>query len=196
MSCVGLVLRALACGRCRRAPVAQADRTVVCSSGSMSQRNRHEAHIPAKPTSPGSQARIPRSYVHPCRPRHFEGPPRQGSSPPQRLIGRISSRSAFQTIRRLGRHVRSGPLSCTMMRDSSLTEPHVGYVLGRSYGNAVARNRLRRQLREIVKARESAMEPAYYVFGASPRAKRSTHAELTTAVDGLLAKYANEGAPS
>ena len=40
------------------------------------------------------------------------------------------------------------------------------------------------------------MEPAYYVFGASPRAQRSTHAELTKAVDGLLAKYASEEAPS
>ncbi len=83
-----------------------------------------------------------------------------------------------------------------MMRDSTLSHPHVGYVLGRSYGNAVKRNRLRRQLREIVKTREAVMEPGYYVFGASPRAQRSTHAELTKAVDGLLAKYASEEAPS
>lgn len=83
-----------------------------------------------------------------------------------------------------------------MMRDSSLTQPHVGYVLGRSYGNAVERNRLRRRLREIVKTREAQMEPAYYVFGASPRARTSTHADLAKAVDGLLAKYASEGAPS
>lgn len=83
-----------------------------------------------------------------------------------------------------------------MMRDSTLTQPHVGYVLGRSYGNAVERNRLRRRLREIVKTREAQMEPAYYVFGASPRAQNSTHADLAKAVDGLLAKYASEGAAS
>lgn len=83
-----------------------------------------------------------------------------------------------------------------MMRDSTLIQPHVGYVLGRSYGNAVARNRLRRRLREIVKTRETHMEPAFYVFGASPRAQRSTHAELEKAIDGLLTKLANEGAPS
>lgn len=79
-----------------------------------------------------------------------------------------------------------------MMRDSSLTQPHVGYVLGRAYGNAVARNRLRRQLREIVKSRESQMMPGYYVFGASPRARRASYADLSRAVDGLLAKCAME----
>ena len=83
-----------------------------------------------------------------------------------------------------------------MMRDSSLTQPHVGYVLGRSYGNAVERNRLRRRLREIVKTKEAQMEPGYYVFGASPRAKQATYADLSRAVDGLLAKYASEGTPS
>jgi ribonuclease P protein component len=153
-------------------------------------RNRHEAHFPAKHTPPGSQARIPCTYVHPRWPGHFEVSPRQGPAPSQRLIGRISSRSAFQTIRRLGRHVRSGPLSCTMMLDPSLTQPHVGYVLGRSYGNAVSRNRLRRQLREIVKDREAQMQPGYYVFGASPRARSAAHADLVRAIDGLLVKCA------
>ena len=76
-----------------------------------------------------------------------------------------------------------------MMLDSSLTQPHVGYVLGRSYGNAVHRNRLRRQLREIVKSREAQMQPGYYVFGASPRARTARHGDLVRAVDGLLAKF-------
>lgn len=83
-----------------------------------------------------------------------------------------------------------------MMRDSALDRPHVGYALGRSYGNAVSRNRLRRQLREIVKTREPQMLPAYYVFGASPRARAASHADLVRAVDGLLAKCAQDPAPT
>jgi ribonuclease P protein component len=106
------------------------------------------------------------------------------------LIGRIQSRSTFQRLRAEGRHVRSGPLSCTMMLDSSLSVPQVGYALSRSYGSAVRRNRLRRQLREILKTRESALAPGVYVFGAAPRAHGTTFLELARHVDGLLAKCA------
>jgi len=75
-----------------------------------------------------------------------------------------------------------------MLSDSSLVEPHVGYALGRSYGSAVRRNRLRRQLRELVKVRESAMKPGYYVFGGSPRAGELTFEELGQHLDRLLGR--------
>ena len=77
-----------------------------------------------------------------------------------------------------------------MFADASLPIPQVGYALGRSYGSAVRRNRLRRQLRELVKTRESAMVPGVYVFGASPRAHGTSFEELGRHLDGLLAKCA------
>ena len=80
-----------------------------------------------------------------------------------------------------------------MMLDSSLSAPQVGYALSRGYGSAVRRNRLRRQLREIVKTREAAMAPGVYVFGASPRAHGVPFLELGRHVDGLLAKLAAGG---
>ncbi len=111
------------------------------------------------------------------------------------MIGRIQSRAAFLQVRQKGAHVRSGPLSCTMFADASLSVPQVGYALGRSYGSAVRRNRLRRQLRELVKNREAAMVPGVYVFGASPRAAGYSFDDLGTHVDRLLAKCV-EGQPS
>lgn len=81
-----------------------------------------------------------------------------------------------------------------MLLDPTLDAPHVGYVLGRAYGSAVARNRLRRQLREIVKTLESQLAPGYYVFGASPRAKDATFADLSAAMAGLVTKCAHGGA--
>lgn len=81
-----------------------------------------------------------------------------------------------------------------MLLDSTLTEPQVGYALGRSYGSAVRRNRLRRQLRELVKTRESAMAPGVYVFGASPRAHGTAFDELGQHLDSLLAKCAKGSA--
>lgn len=81
-----------------------------------------------------------------------------------------------------------------MLLDPTLDCPRVGYVLGRAYGPAVARNRLRRQLRELVKTHGSSLVPGYYVFGASPRARAATFVELSTAMSGLVAKCAEAGA--
>jgi ribonuclease P protein component len=75
-----------------------------------------------------------------------------------------------------------------MFADASLSVPQVGYALGRSYGSAVRRNRLRRQLRELVKVRESAMVPGVYVFGASPRAAEYSFESLGGHLDRLLVK--------
>jgi len=75
-----------------------------------------------------------------------------------------------------------------MLLDSTLSYPHVGYALGRGYGSAVRRNRLRRQLRELVKTREAAMPAGVYVFGASPRAHGVAFTELGRHLDSLLAK--------
>lgn len=81
-----------------------------------------------------------------------------------------------------------------MLLDTSLSQPLVGYALGRSYGSAVRRNRLRRQLRELVKTRESAMAPGVYVFGASPRADGTGFDDLGRHLDSLLAKCAKGSA--
>ncbi|MGA1361405.1 MAG: ribonuclease P protein component [Ilumatobacteraceae bacterium] len=109
------------------------------------------------------------------------------------MIGRIQSRSAFARIRAEGHHVRFGLLSCTMVVDSTLPHPHVGYALTRSFGNAVRRNRLRRQLRELVKGRAERMQPGLYVFGASPRAAGRDAGKLGRDLDGLLARLEEAG---
>lgn len=81
-----------------------------------------------------------------------------------------------------------------MLLDTSLSQPLVGYAMGRSYGSAVRRNRLRRQLRELVKTREAAMAPGIYVFGASPRAHGTSFEDLGRHLDSLLAKCAQGSA--
>ena len=109
------------------------------------------------------------------------------------MIGRIQSRSAFARVRSEGTHVRFGLLSCTMVLDTTLSLPLVGYAFTRSFGNAVQRNRLRRQLRELVKTRSALMAPGLYVFGASPKASGRPAADLARDLDGLLAKVSRGG---
>ena len=104
------------------------------------------------------------------------------------MIHRIQSRSAFTRIHTEGVHVRSGVLSCTMVLDSTLPGPHVGYVFSRKYGSAVRRNRIRRQLRELVKMRETLFPAGIFVFGASPRAAQTPIEVLGRDLDGILAK--------
>lgn len=66
--------------------------------------------------------------------------------------------------------MRSGRLSCTMIVDASLAGPHVGYAIGRSFGSAVSRNRMKRRLRALVNAQHHGFPPGYFVIGASPKA--------------------------
>ena len=82
-----------------------------------------------------------------------------------------------------------------MFVDSSLPSPQVGYALGRSYGSAPRRNRLRRQLRVLVKEREGAFVPGVYVFGASPKAKELSFDQLADHLDRLLARISAKVAP-
>jgi len=158
-------------------------------------RSSNEAHIPAKQSPQGTQARFPRAHEHTCRSRRVEVTPRQGPLPPQRLIGRIQSRSAFRRVALEGQRHRSGPLSCTMVLDATLPGPLVGYALGRHVGSAVARNRLRRQLRELVKSHESRLGPGYYVISAGPKAAGQSSSALAGSLAQLMQKC-SAGAPA
>jgi ribonuclease P protein component len=101
------------------------------------------------------------------------------------LIGRIHERSVFARLRREGSFVRSGPLWCSVLLDPTLSRPHVAYALGRPLGSAVSRNRLRRQMREIVAANGPAMAPGWYLFGADSPALAMTFTELSTELPTL-----------
>jgi len=106
------------------------------------------------------------------------------------LIGRIHERAIFARLRREGSFVRSGPLWCSVLLDPTLSRPHVAYALGRSVGSAVARNRLRRQLREVVRANATTMAPGWYLVGADAPALSMTFGQLNQAFPALAATAA------
>ena len=64
--------------------------------------------------------------------------------------------------------------------------PHVAYALGRSTGPAVTRNRLRRQLRSIVRPAGSELSPGWYLLGADSRATLLSFADLSAQTTELL----------
>ncbi len=73
-----------------------------------------------------------------------------------------------------------------MVLESTLAGPHVGYALGRSFGSAVARNRMKRRLRALVKTRESQLPAGYFVMGASPKAATLSSTDLAAEVDKIV----------
>lgn len=92
-------------------------------------------------------------------------------------------------VRRSGVQRRSGPISARLV---SAPEPvddvRVGYAIGRRFGTAVQRNRMRRRLRHCVASvvSEGPISISHAVFSASPAALTLEHAALTNHCRCLL----------
>ena len=104
------------------------------------------------------------------------------------MIWRIRERSAFTRLAREGKRTRAGVLWCTYIPDPIATPPRVAYALGRAIGPAVVRNRLRRQLRELLAT--STLPPGLYLLGAQPAAAQRSRVELEFDLQRLVASVA------
>lgn len=96
--------------------------------------------------------------------------------------GRLQGRSAFFRIRASGRRIRVGPLVATALYTGEAAK--VGFALPISLGNAVVRNRMRRQLRAIL--REVEMPQVNIVIRPSSRCVGFTYDRLQQAVIELV----------
>ena len=106
------------------------------------------------------------------------------------MIWRIRERSAFTRIASDGRRARAGVLWCTYFLDppDSATPPRVAFAFGRAFGSAVVRNRVRRQLRALLRSAASAgvLAPGEYLFGGHRAAAGQSSTELRFDLDLLL----------
>jgi ribonuclease P protein component len=100
------------------------------------------------------------------------------------LIWRVRERSSFRRISVEGRRTRAGALWCTYVIDPTITPPQVAFAIGRAFGSAVVRNRLRRRLRALLSA--TPPPPGLYLFGAQPVAAARSSAELSVDLQRLL----------
>jgi len=83
-------------------------------------------------------------------------------------------------------------------QDDGVGPTRCGFVVGRQIGNAVGRNRVKRRLREVVRARYPALPPGMdLVWIARPPIVAADYAAISAAVTGLLrrARLLRESSP-
>jgi ribonuclease P protein component len=92
----------------------------------------------------------------------------------------------FTTLQETGA-VRSHPLLVVRFLRTDLETTRFGLATGRKLGGAVIRNRLRRRLREALRALAPSFQPGWDVLIiARPALVNATHEDLTEAVARLL----------
>jgi ribonuclease P protein component len=100
---------------------------------------------------------------------------------------RVRRREDFTTAVRHGRRVGSPSLVVHVTNDDTARPARAGFVVGRAVGNAVHRNRLRRQLRHLMATRlERCPMGALVVVRAASPAAGLTSRELAVTLDKLL----------
>lgn len=153
-------------------------------------RRRREAYISAQHPPPCEEARLPCPDEHPRRTCGAQEPSRQGPRPPVGLIQPIRGRDDFATLSRSGRRIRRSSLWCTWCPQPQTSATHVAFAIGRAYGPAVARNRLRRRLREIMRDldRQAPLPTGLLLIGARPTAIELTFDQLTTTMRSMVAE--------
>jgi len=151
-----------------------------------------ETHVPTFQAAPRAHARVSRPDEHRGWPQGTVGPPRQGSrqtdgltliASPQRIGNsryRLRGIGAFEAVFRAGKRHDAQFLQLIAVR-AAQSPGRVGYVMGgKMMPRAVDRNRLRRRLREMIRA----ARPAIEAFDVILRVKRSVgRNEIDLAID-------------
>ena len=107
---------------------------------------------------------------------------------------RLSRSRDFDAVYRQGRSVSTRFLTLYWFaRDEQVGDPRVGFAVPKAIGNAVVRNRMKRQLREIARERLTALPSANdYVLvvrkGLPEASEANGHEWLVARVDEVLGK--------
>jgi ribonuclease P protein component len=154
-----------------------------------------ETDIPAEQSQTEEEARIPSPDAQSSRPRGDSTSSQQGPLPAFGLIWRVRGQSSFRALAR-GRRRRAGSLEVrTAVIGPNLEPPRVAFSVGRSVGDAVTRNRVRRRLRAAVREHARSLVPgAAYLVGADPRSANVPYTELSSTLRAILAQLSDESA--
>ena len=92
---------------------------------------------------------------------------------------RLTLTTQFARVRTEGQNVRGRLLILGFLRTESTEHFQAGFVTSKRIGGAVVRNRVRRRLRDAVRAEQGRLrEGFWFVVIARPPAARASYAEL------------------
>src|SRR5262249_27841090 len=161
-----------------------------------------ETDVPAQRAPAEAPARFPRGYVDARGPRHTQAPPRQGPDASLRVENEVQRRHRLSRSRDFDAVYRQGRSTSTRFlvlywfdREEEPGEPRLGLAVPKAAGNAVARNKIKRQLREVWRARLDRVPGGRdYVLIAKPGLSEAIAANgfewLGERVDEVLGKAA------
>jgi ribonuclease P protein component len=144
-----------------------------------------EAHVPAQQPETEEDTRFPRAHAHPRRPGRDQGPAPAGPFPALGLILPVRARATFQALSRARRRT-AGVVTLRFVPGAPGDEPRLAVATGRTIGNAVTRNRVRRRLRAAVMAHRDDLVGGAYLVGGSRAAATVPFAVLRGEVGDLL----------
>jgi ribonuclease P protein component len=102
---------------------------------------------------------------------------------------RLRSAADFRQAREQAPRGWPHPLLVLYVAPNELGRTRVGITVSSRVGNAVVRNRVRRRLREALRARMDRLTPGFdLLLVARPASGRATWAELSAVLDGVLFK--------
>lgn len=155
---------------------------------------RSETNVSAEQSPTGEATRFPPSDVDQGGSARLALPSSQGPPPAVGLIWRVRDRAAFTALQRHGRRQRRGPVTVTFLAEAApeaqAEPPKVAFAVGRNVGRAVRRNRVRRQLRsimrELVARPETPVGPGTYLVSTRPGVTTLSYQELKRTVETAL----------
>ena len=146
-----------------------------------------ETDIPAEQPQAEEEARLPAPYAQPSGTRGDPTPAQQGPLQPFSLIWRVRGQASFQALAR-GRRRRAGNLEVrTAVLGSPTEPPRAAFAVGRIVGNAVTRNRVRRQLRAALHEHSGSLQPGRgYLVRATSGAAEAPFSDLSATLSEIL----------
>jgi ribonuclease P protein component len=99
---------------------------------------------------------------------------------------RLRRNKDFQYTYKRGRSLRH-PLLVLIYRRTNRAECRIGFSITKKFGNAVQRNRIKRQLRELLRLQLQQLKQGYdLIFVVRKEARGASYQELDSAVRNLL----------